>query len=82
MHAIEIRGDVVTTRVRSREHGRPEREWRTLNLLAAYAPGLAPRLAEVLRPKTQGSGESEKTIADDRSLVRQTGPTRKQGAQK
>jgi len=43
-------------------------------------PGLAPRLAEVLRPKKQTDGE--KTSADDRSLVRQTGPTRKQGAQK
>jgi transcriptional regulator with XRE-family HTH domain len=43
-------------------------------------PGLAPRLAEVLRPKKQTDGE--KTSADDRSLVRPTGPTRKKGAQK
>lgn len=43
-------------------------------------PGLAPRLAEVLRPKKQTDGE--KTVADDRTLVRKTGPTRKQGAQK
>jgi transcriptional regulator with XRE-family HTH domain len=43
-------------------------------------PGLAPRLAEVLRPKKQT--DSEKTLADNRTLVRQTGPTRKQGAQK
>ncbi len=38
---IHIEGDVVTKRYRVRDGS--EREWRALNLLDTYAPGLAPR---------------------------------------
>ncbi|MEU7861162.1 phosphotransferase [Nonomuraea sp. NPDC049141] len=41
-HSIEVRSDVVVKRYRSTDHGQPEREWRALELLNQYAPGLAP----------------------------------------
>ncbi|MBT2233382.1 phosphotransferase family protein [Nonomuraea sp. NEAU-A123] len=41
-HSIEVRFDVVVKRYRSTDHGQPEREWRALELLNQYAPGLAP----------------------------------------
>jgi hypothetical protein len=41
-HEIELRHDVVIKRYGSTGHDQPEREWRALELLDAYAPGLAP----------------------------------------
>ncbi|MEU4227511.1 LLM class flavin-dependent oxidoreductase [Nonomuraea sp. NPDC026600] len=41
-HSIDVRFDVVVKRYRSTDHGQPEREWRALELLNQYAPGLAP----------------------------------------
>jgi hypothetical protein len=41
-HLLEIRGDVVVMRFRSRARGEPRREWQALCMLARYAPGLAP----------------------------------------
>jgi hypothetical protein len=41
-HCLEIRGDVVVKRFRSRARGEPWREWRALCMLASYAPDLAP----------------------------------------
>jgi aminoglycoside phosphotransferase (APT) family kinase protein len=41
-HEIELRHDVVIKRYGSTGHDQPEREWRALELLHAYAPGLAP----------------------------------------
>lgn len=42
-HAIELTGDRVIKRFPREDGGRAEREWRALELLARYAPGLAPR---------------------------------------
>ncbi|MGP3955809.1 phosphotransferase family protein [Nonomuraea sp. 3N208] len=41
-HTIEVRSDVVIKQYRSSNHGQPEREWRALELLDEYAPGLSP----------------------------------------
>jgi hypothetical protein len=41
-HTVELGKTRVTKRFRSWSRGEPEREWRTLTLLARYAPGLAP----------------------------------------
>ncbi len=41
-HTIEVRPDAVIKQYRSSDHGQPEREWRALELLNEYAPGLAP----------------------------------------
>lgn len=41
-HTIEVRSDVVIKQYRSLDHGQPEREWRALELLHEYTPGLAP----------------------------------------
>lgn len=41
-HSFEVRGDVVVKRFTGKREGEHEREWRALNLLAEYAPGLAP----------------------------------------
>lgn len=41
-HEIELRHDVVIKRYGSTDHDRPQREWRALELLDEYAPGLAP----------------------------------------
>lgn len=41
-HTIEVRSDVVIKHYRRVDHGQPEREWRALELLNEYSPGLAP----------------------------------------
>lgn len=41
-HTIEVRSDVVIKKYRQLDYGQPEREWRALELLNKYAPGLAP----------------------------------------
>lgn len=41
-HTVDIGRTTVVKRFRSWERGEPEREWRTLALLARHAPGLAP----------------------------------------
>lgn len=41
-HSVDLRFDVVVKRYGSTDHGQPEREWRALELLNQYAPGLAP----------------------------------------
>jgi aminoglycoside phosphotransferase len=41
-HAVEVVDDRVTKRFRSWDRGEHQREWRALNLLAEFAPGLAP----------------------------------------
>ncbi|MEV6155884.1 aminoglycoside phosphotransferase family protein [Nonomuraea sp. NPDC052129] len=41
-HTIEVRSDVVIKQYRRLDHGQPEREWRALELLNKYSPGLAP----------------------------------------
>ncbi|WP_143591712.1 hypothetical protein [Thermoactinospora rubra] len=41
-HTIEVRPDVVIKQYRSLAYGEPEREWRALELLNEYEPGLAP----------------------------------------
>ncbi|MFC5834575.1 phosphotransferase family protein [Nonomuraea insulae] len=42
MHGIDVRSDVVIKRFRSVDRDQPRREWRALELLDRYAPGLAP----------------------------------------
>ncbi|WP_329431174.1 aminoglycoside phosphotransferase family protein (plasmid) [Streptosporangium sp. NBC_01495] len=41
-HALILGPQEVTKQYRSWDKGQPEREWRALQLLATYAPGLAP----------------------------------------
>ncbi|WP_405781611.1 phosphotransferase [Streptomyces sp. NBC_00859] len=41
-HSVDIGRTTVVKHYRSWDRGEPEREWRTLTLLARYAPGLAP----------------------------------------
>ncbi|MEV0345547.1 aminoglycoside phosphotransferase family protein [Nonomuraea sp. NPDC050680] len=41
-HTIEVRSDVVIKQYRRLDYGQPEREWRALELLNEYSPGLAP----------------------------------------
>jgi aminoglycoside phosphotransferase (APT) family kinase protein len=41
-HTIEMRSDVVIKQYRRSNYDQPEREWRALELLNEYAPGLAP----------------------------------------
>ncbi|GAA4226919.1 hypothetical protein FHR32_002434 [Streptosporangium album] len=41
-HSVEMRPDAVVKRYRSSDYGQPEREWRALELLNEYAPGVAP----------------------------------------
>ncbi|WP_329431173.1 aminoglycoside phosphotransferase family protein (plasmid) [Streptosporangium sp. NBC_01495] len=41
-HAIDVHGDVVIKTYRSWKRDEPGREWRALQLLTVYAPGLAP----------------------------------------
>ncbi|WP_328993075.1 aminoglycoside phosphotransferase family protein [Kribbella sp. NBC_01245] len=41
-HTIEVDGSIVRKHYRSWERGEPDREWTTLTLLAAHAPGLSP----------------------------------------
>ncbi|GAA3243910.1 phosphotransferase family protein [Nonomuraea helvata] len=41
-HELAFAGDVVIKRYMDSKPGAAEREWRALNLLAEYAPGLAP----------------------------------------
>jgi hypothetical protein len=45
-HDIELRSTRVVKRFRSWERGEPDREWRGLQLLAEYAPGLSPKPVE------------------------------------
>jgi hypothetical protein len=42
-HGLEFQGDIVVKKFRARERDEPLREWRALQLLDRYAPGLAPR---------------------------------------
>jgi Ser/Thr protein kinase RdoA (MazF antagonist) len=41
-HLVEVADDLVVKRFRSWDRGEHRREWRALNLLAEFAPGLAP----------------------------------------
>lgn len=41
-HGVETDGELVVKRFRQSGDGRPQREWRALNLIEEYAPGIAP----------------------------------------
>src|SRR5215472_2575647 len=49
-HVVEIADDHVIKRFRSWDRGEHQREWQALNMLAEFAPGLAPvRLSALAR---------------------------------
>ncbi len=41
-HDVDVAGDLVTKRFNSTDRDEPDREWRTLRILAEHAPDLAP----------------------------------------